>query len=316
MPGSQKVRKQPFWLGGAAASMAACFTHPLDLTKVRMQTRPGTAGKATMLGTLTSSIRTLGVRSVYTGLSAALLRQVSYSMVRFGCYEHMKNVITEGGKKRPTAIQLVVAGGIAGGLGGIAGNPADILLVRMTTDEVRPEKDRFRYKHAIDGLIRLIREEGVSALARGMSANVVSILRPLSPRLFIDHDKTRAVLMNCSQLASYDFFKSWILHSARFNVKDGIFLHASCSVMSGLVATTICSPADVVKSRVMQSATNESMLSVVKTSLRTEGVRFLFKGWTPAFVRLAPNTVLLFVFLEVNSLAFLTHIALTPPYSN
>ncbi|KAG8715260.1 Mitochondrial dicarboxylate transporter [Ceratobasidium sp. 423] len=214
MPGSQKTRKQPFWLGGASASMAACFTHPLDLTKVRMQTRPGTAPKATMLGTLTSSIRNLGIRSVYTGISAALMRQMSYSMVRFGCYEHMKNVITEGGRKRPTAIQLVVAGGIAGGLGGVAGNPADILLVRMTTDEVRPEKDRFRYKHAINGLIRLIREEGVSALARGMSANV------------------------------------------------------------------------------------ESMLSVIKKSLRTEGVRFLFKGWTPAFVRLAPNTVLLFVFLE------------------
>ncbi|KAJ1310146.1 hypothetical protein OPQ81_006891 [Rhizoctonia solani] len=281
MSRTQKSRKQPFWLGGAAASMAACFTHPLDLTKVRMQTRPGTASKATMLGTLTSSIRNLGVRSVYTGISAALMRQMSYSMVRFGCYEHMKNVITEGGKKRPTAVQLVVAGGIAGGLGGVAGNPADVLLVRMTTDEVRPEKDRFRYKHAIDGLIRLVREEGVSALARGMSANV-----------------TRAVLMNCSQLASYDFFKSLILHSARFDVKDGVALHASCSVMSGLVATTICSPADVIKSRVMQSATNESMLSVVKKSLQTEGVRFLFKGWTPAFVRLAPNTVLLFVFLE------------------
>lgn len=26
---------------------------------------------------------------------------------------------------------------------------------------------------------------------------------------------------------------------------------------------------------------------------------FLFKGWTPAFIRLGPNTVLLFVFYEV-----------------
>ncbi|KAB5594134.1 hypothetical protein CTheo_2471 [Ceratobasidium theobromae] len=246
-----------------------------------MQTRPGNASKATMLGTLSSSIRNLGIRSVYTGISAALMRQMSYSMVRFGCYEHIKSVITEGGRKRPTAIQLIVAGGIAGGLGGVAGNPADILLVRMTTDEVRPSKDRFHYKNAIDGLIRLVREEGVSALGRGLSANV-----------------TRAVLMNCSQLASYDFFKSLILHSARFEIKDGIALHASCSVMSGLVATTICSPADVIKSRVMQSAKNASMMEVVTTSLRTEGVRFLFKGWTPAFVRLAPNTVLLFVFLE------------------
>ncbi|KAG8737920.1 Mitochondrial dicarboxylate transporter [Ceratobasidium sp. 428] len=251
-----------------------------------------------MFGTLSSSIRNLGIRSVYTGLSAALMRQLSYSMVRFGCYEHIKNTITDGGKKRPKAIQLVLAGGIAGGLGGIAGNPADVLLVRMTTDEVRPPKERFNYKNAVDGLIRLVREEGVSALGRGLSANV-----------------TRAVLMNCSQLASYDFFKNMILHSAHIDIKDGIALHASCSVMSGLVATSmylpafvlstshspnpaICSPADVIKSRVMQN-NNTSMLEVVKTSFRTEGVKFLFKGWTPAFVRLAPNTVLLFVFLEV-----------------
>ncbi|KAF8682915.1 Mitochondrial carrier protein [Rhizoctonia solani] len=258
-----------------------------------MQTRPGNAPKATMFGTLTSSVRNLGVRSVYTGISAALMRQMSYSMVRFGCYEHMKNVITDGGRKRPTAVQLIVAGGIAGGLGGIAGNPADVLLVRMTTDEVRPEKDRFRYKHAIDGLIRLVREEGVSALARGMSANVSALKRRSGENAYRFHPTPK-----CSQLASYDFFKSLILHSARFDVKDGIALHASCSIMSGLVATTICSPADVIKSRVMQSSNNESMLSVVKTSLRNEGVRFLFKGWTPAFVRLAPNTVLLFVFLE------------------
>lgn len=41
-----------------------------------------------------------------------------------------------------------------------------------------------------------------------------------------------------SFIISYDFFKSLILHSARFEIKDGIALHASCSVMSGLVATS------------------------------------------------------------------------------
>ena len=40
-------------------------------------------------------------------------------------------------------------------------------------------------------------------------------------------------------------------------------------------------------------------MKVLKRSLRDEGPRFLFKGWTPAFVRLGPNTVLLFVFFEV-----------------
>lgn len=41
---------------------------------------------------------------------------------------------------------------------------------------------------------------------------------------------------------------------------------------------------------------------------------FLFKGWTPAFIRLGPNTVLLFVFFEVCALLsfFLLQLTLLP----
>ena len=42
-------------------------------------------------------------------------------------------------------------------------------------------------------------------------------------------------------------------------------------------------------------------MKVLRRSLRDEGPRFLFRGWTPAFIRLGPNTVLLFVFFEVGS---------------
>lgn len=42
-------------------------------------------------------------------------------------------------------------------------------------------------------------------------------------------------------------------------------------------------------------------LQVLTTALREEGPRFLFKGWTPAFIRLGPNTVLMFVFFEVRA---------------
>ena len=45
------------------------------------------------------------------------------------------------------------------------------------------------------------------------------------------------------------------------------------------------------------------MLQILKQSLRKEGPRFLFKGWTPAFMRLGPNTVLLFIFMEVRLFA-------------
>jgi len=44
---------------------------------------------------------------------------------------------------------------------------------------------------------------------------------------------------------------------------------------------------------------NHNILHVLTTSIREEGAAVLFKGWTPAFVRLGPNTVFLFVFFEV-----------------
>ena len=73
-----------------------------------------------------------------------------------------------------------------------------------------------------------------------------------------------------------------------------------------LALTAVCSPADVIKSRVMHSSEKGSVLELIKTSLREEGARFLFKGWTPAFVRLAPNTVLMFVFMEVSLVSSFT----------
>lgn len=45
---------------------------------------------------------------------------------------------------------------------------------------------------------------------------------------------------------------------------------------------------------------NASPLQVLVRSFREEGPMFMFKGWTPAFMRLGPNTILMFVFFEVS----------------
>jgi hypothetical protein len=56
----------------------------------------------------------------------------------------------------------------------------------------------------------MVREEGVSALARGVGPNVF-----------------RAILMNSSQLASYDFFKAELLKTPYFS--DNILCHFTAS---------------------------------------------------------------------------------------
>lgn len=75
----QPVPPYPFYLGGLAASFAACFTHPLDMVKTRMQNATEKQG---MVGALVKTARKEGVQGLYVGLTASLSRQMSYSLVR------------------------------------------------------------------------------------------------------------------------------------------------------------------------------------------------------------------------------------------
>ncbi|KAJ7922691.1 hypothetical protein B0H13DRAFT_1982468 [Mycena leptocephala] len=43
---------------------------------------------------------------------------------------------------------------------------------------------------------------------------------------------------------------------------------------------------------------SNSTLGVIRTSFKTEGAMFIFKGWVPTWTRLQPMTILIFLMLE------------------
>jgi len=270
-----KKRPYPFWLGGVAATIAASITHPLDLTKVRLQA----SGDKRMIQSIKKTVKTAGVRGLFDGISGTWLRQMSYSMCRFWAYDESKKMLGAG--KDAPAWKLAAAGSMAGGIAGFIGNPGEIVMVRLQGDFAKPPEKRFNYKNCFDALFRMVREEGFSSLARGVTPNVF-----------------RSILMNASQLASYDYFKAELLKTRYFD--DNILCHFTASFAAGTVATTICSPADVLKSRIMNASGpgSNSTLAVIRQSLKTEGPMFMFKGWLPAWTRLQPTTILIFLTLE------------------
>jgi dicarboxylate transporter 10 len=85
----QHSKAAPFWYGGAASCVATLVSHPFDLTKVRLQTVKGSSASG-MLTTMLYIVRNEGILGVYSGLSASLLRQGTYSTVRFGLYDQFK----------------------------------------------------------------------------------------------------------------------------------------------------------------------------------------------------------------------------------
>ncbi|KAI0748898.1 dicarboxylic acid transporter [Fomes fomentarius] len=271
----KKKKPYPFWLGGVAATIAASITHPLDLTKVRLQA----TGDKGMINSLKKTVRTAGMRGLFDGISGTWLRQMTYSICRFWAYDESKKLI--GANEKSPAWQLAIAGSMAGGIAGLVGNPGEILMVRMQGDFGKPPEKRLNYRHSLHGLYRMIKDEGWASLGRGVGPNVF-----------------RAVLMNASQLASYDFFKAELLKTSYFD--DNIYCHTTASFAAGTVATTVCSPADVLKSRIMSAsgAESKSTLQMIRQSMRNEGAMFMFKGWLPAWTRLQPTTMLIFITLE------------------
>jgi len=226
----------------------------------------------TMSGTFVHILRTAGPTGLYNGISASLLRQITYSTTRFGVYEELKARLppSPGGAPPPLAA-LVAASSLSGFLGGLVGNGADVLNVRMQHDAALPAAQRRNYAHAGAGLVRMWRDEGgARAYFRGVWPN-----------------SARAAAMSAAQMASYDVFKSALVRRA--GLRDALPCHLAASFLAGVVAATVTSPIDVVKTRVMSaSGGGAGVVRVLGDLYRADGLRWLFKGWVPSFLRLGP----------------------------
>lgn len=260
--------------------MAACLvTHPLDLAKVRLQTAK-TPGQS-LFSMVWQIIKTEGPFAIYSGLTASLLRQATYSTVRFGIYEYMKEEYEDRYNQAPSTMILLPMSMASGAFGGLVGNPSDVVNIRMQNDSTLPKEQRRNYKNAFDGIYRIFKEEGLLSLFRGLAPNLV-----------------RGVLMTTSQVVTYDIAKTLLVDYFSFDANKKS-THFSASLMAGLVATTICSPADVVKTRIMNAkGTNDSAATILKRAVLNEGVGFMFRGWLPSFIRLGPHTIVTFLVLE------------------
>lgn len=227
-----------------------------------------------------------GIPSLWSGISASILRQSTYTTLRFGAYNYMaqKARETTGEQKLSTSMEIAIAGA-AGGMAGLIGNPTEVALVRMCADGAKPAAQQFGYKNCFDAIWRIGREEGVQTFARGLTPNII-----------------RSVIMNVGQIATYSTVKHELLNNPVFGFSDGLPTHFLASFAAGTVATTACAPADVLKSRIQNAVTvngvKPSMGHIITESFRKEGPRFLMRGWFPAWVRLTPYTVLTFVFME------------------
>lgn len=255
-------------LAGVSNSCGAAVTHPFDSWKVRVQLR-GAVGAAGALRELRALLDAGGWRAMYRGLSWALAREASYSALRVGLYERARCVADDllGGEH--IAAARLGAGAATGAFAAALTSPLDLLKVRAQAS-------------AAGAPAALIRDGGLVALWRGVGANV-----------------QRAAAVTAAQLSSYDGAKRAL---SERGMAEGLPLHASAAMIAGIAASAAVAPLDLAKSRIMAApsgAAPPSVRRVLLQALRDEGgPRALMRGFSLAWLRLGPHTIVSFAVLE------------------
>ena len=241
------------------------FWQPLEVIKVRIQTAQILGVQAESFPAAASALHAKGGPLLLwtPGLAATWARAFGFTGLRVGLYPAVRSMV--GGDKHNASLGTkVLAGATTGAIGSAIANPVDLVRTRMQAQAGRPTL----YPSSVAVVRAVHAEGGVAALWRGVSATA-----------------GRATLLSGAQLATYDELKGRI--KAQGYAEEGSMLHAFCGVVSGVVAQTVCQPADTIKSRVLAGGFT-SVWACLQSTLRSEGGLGLFRGYIPAVCRQAP----------------------------
>ena len=75
--------------------------------------------------------------------------------------------------------------------------------------------------------------------------------------------------------------------------------HLGASMISGLVATTVTAPVDVLKTKMQAATVDRTVAEHCLAIAQKEGMGGFFKGWMANYMRLGPQTTLIFLTSEL-----------------
>lgn len=164
------------------------------------------------------------------------------------------------------------------------GNPADVALTRTAGDARLPIAERRNYRNGIDALIKIGKEEGVKGLFSGVVPNV-----------------QRSIVVNAVMLTSYSQTKDSV--KRRFGMEEGVALQFLAGNVSGFLTALLALPFDFIKTKIQYEKTIQQKqphdaMTTVKQIIKEKGIKGLWVGFVPFWLKLAPHTTITFIVIE------------------
>ncbi|XP_030383833.1 mitochondrial uncoupling protein 4C-like [Scaptodrosophila lebanonensis] len=284
-----KERLLNMWFTSFAASVCAdCFVYPLDVTKTRLQIQGehsnplAKVGKYRgLFGTAMGVIREEGFLKLYGGFSAVVVRHFFIAGVKLCSYDYLRmkfSTVNAEGKHELSFMRGMVAGLISGAISTVGSNPLDLIKLQMQMESRR------RLLGLPPRAINIIQSAkfihstgGIRSLWRGFTPNVI-----------------RVSLYSAGGIACYDISKQQMMKLLQS--EDNLLIQFLGSMIAGFACSALSSPADVVKSRMMNQPIDEhgrgqrykNSLICFQQLVRDEGVLAMYKGFVPYWLRCGP----------------------------
>ncbi|KAJ5646773.1 hypothetical protein N7490_003145 [Penicillium lividum] len=275
----------PFINGGLSGMTATAVIQPVDMVKVRLQLAgegAKTGPRPSAFGITRDIIATGKVLDLYTGLSAGLLRQAVYTTARLGLFDTFMqslNAKADSANRKVTFAERAAAGLTAGGVAAMIGNPADLALVRMQSDGLKPVAARSNYRSVFDALARISTSEGIGALWAGALPTVI-----------------RAMALNMGQLTFFAESKAQLKQHTSLSAQNQTF---AASAIAGFFASFLSLPFDFIKTRLQKQQKDpktglvpyRGVLDCARKVVAEEGWMRFYRGFGTYYVRIAPHAM-------------------------
>ncbi|KAE9610258.1 putative mitochondrial carrier protein [Lupinus albus] len=150
-------------LGGIAASLIRV---PTEVVKQRMQTRQFTSAS----GAVRYIASKEGFKGLYAGYGSFLLRDLPFDAIQFCLYEQIRIGYKLAARRDLNDPENALIGAFAGALTGAITTPLDVIKTRLMI-----QGSGNQYKGIVDCVQTIIKEEGPSALLKGVGPRVLWI---------------------------------------------------------------------------------------------------------------------------------------------
>ncbi|KAF9437876.1 hypothetical protein BGZ76_010753 [Entomortierella beljakovae] len=276
--------------GGAAGAVSRTIVSPLERMKILFQVQgPEPANYHGVIPTLRKMWVEEGVVGFMRGNGTNVIRIVPYSAAQFASYEQFKKLLMEPGKNDLDTTRRLTAGALAGLTSVACTYPLDIVRTRLSIQSAQLANNS-EAQAALPGIWQTImhiykNEGGVVGLYRGLSPTLMGV----APYVALNFQ-------------AYEVLRKYLTPPGE--IAPSVPRKLLCGALAGSIAQTITYPLDVLRRRmqVTQMAAvsykYSSTWDGVKKIIKQEGVRGLYKGMVPNYLKVAPAISISFVVYE------------------